>query len=294
MGQIYVPAINWMMMIAVLMLVVLFKTSDAMAAAYGIAVTVAMAVDTILFLMLAWISWKWNKPFLVILGLVLFTIDLTLLAACLTKLGDGGWVIVLIGSSIMAAMLVWKRGRARVGKILSHESLPLTPFLQSLCQSESVAKVYGTAIFMTSSPESVPRALLHNLKHNKVLHERLIVLTIKTEDIPQVPKEDYIWIDKKGDNVWQVTAHYGFKEDPHMPQLLIDCGKQGLEIDMMDASFFVSRITPIAEPDSLFEAVELTMFNWISKLSARASDYFDVPDNRVVEMGTIVTIGPEN
>jgi KUP system potassium uptake protein len=294
MGQIYVPAINWMMMVAVLMLVVLFKTSDAMAAAYGIAVTVAMAVDTILFLMLAWISWKWNKPFLVVLGIVLFTIDLTLLAACLTKLGDGGWVIVLIGSSIMGAMLVWKRGRARVSKVLSHESLPLTPFLQSLCQSESVAKVYGTAIFMTSSPESVPRALLHNLKHNKVLHERLIVLTIKTEDIPQVPKEDYIWIDKKGDSVWQVTAHYGFKEDPHMPQLLIDCGKQGLEIDMMDASFFVSRITPIAEPDNLFEAVELTVFNWIAKLSARASDYFDVPDNRVVEMGTIVTLGPDN
>jgi KUP system potassium uptake protein len=294
MGQIYVPAINWMMMVAVIGLVILFKTSGAMAAAYGIAVTVAMAVDTILFLMLAWISWKWNKWFLVVLGVVLFTIDITLVAACMTKIGDGGWVIVLIGLLITAAMIIWKRGRARVATVMAHENLPLKPFLHSLCHSESVARVYGTAIFMTSQPDSVPRAMLHNLKHNKVLHERLVVLTIKTEDIPQVPKEDYIWIDKVDDSVWQITAHYGFKEDPHVPTLIADCAKQGLTIDMMEASFFVSRVTPIAEPDNIFEAIELTVFNWISKLSARASDYFDVPDNRVVEMGTIVTIGPEN
>jgi KUP system potassium uptake protein len=289
-GQIYVPFINWTMLVIIIGLVLSFKTSDALASAYGIAVTLTMLVDTLLLFIVMTSIWRWNRTFALALTAIVVGNDLMFLGACLLKVLDGGWFPLLMGAVIFTIMSTWFRGRAIVRKITKESAMPLKMFVDSISLSPP-HKVAGTGVFMTVNPDGVPNAMLHNLKHNKVLHERVIILSVVTEDIPYVPKEDYVWIENMGHGFWKITGHYGFKEQPNIPNLLADCRLQSMEFDMMETSFFINRETLIATPNNGGMAMwREHLFVWMSHLAGKASDYFRIPTNRVVELGTQVEI----
>ncbi len=289
-GQIYVPFINWIMLIAIIVLVVSFKTSDALASAYGIAVTLTMLIDTLLLFIVMTRIWRWNPTFAFVLTAIVVGNDVMFLGACLLKVADGGWFPLLMGATMFTIMSTWHRGRAIVRKITKDSAMPLKLFVDSIAMSPP-HKVPGTGIFLTVNPDGVPNAMLHNLKHNKVLHERVIILSVVTEDIPYVPKEDYVWIEDLGHGFWKITGHYGFKEQPDIPAMLGACRLQSMSFDMMETSFFINRETLIATPGNGGMAMwREHLFVWMSHLAGKASDYFRIPTNRVVELGTQVEI----
>ena len=288
-GQIYVPFVNWFMLIAIVLLVLGFKNSSNLASAYGIAVTITMLVDTLLLFVVMTRIWRWNKTFAFVLTAIIVGNDLMFLSACLTKVMDGGWFPLVTGVLMFTVMSTWWRGRQIVRTHSNEGAMPLKLFVDSIAISPP-HKVPGTGIFMTSNPEGVPNAMLHNLKHNKVLHERVVILSIVIEDIPFVPKEDYVWIENMNHGFWKITGHYGFKETPDIPKLMSDCRLQSMSFDMMETSFFVNRETLIATPGGGMALWREHLFVWMSHLAAKASDYFHIPSNRVVELGSQVEI----
>ena len=289
MGQIYVPFVNWFMLIAIVLLVVGFKNSSNLAGAYGIAVTITMLIDTLLLFVVMTSIWKWSRLVAAILTAIIVGNDLMFLSACLLKVLDGGWFPLLVGAAMFTVMSTWRKGREIVRQRISEGAMPLDMFVASMALSDT-PKVPGTGIFMTTNTKGVPSALLHNLKHNKVLHGRVIILSIVIEDIPRVPKEDYVWIENLEHGFYRITAHYGFKETPNIPEMLSDCRLQHMEFDMMDTSFFVNRESLIATPGGGMALWREHLFVWMSHLAAKASDYFRIPSNRVVELGTQVEI----
>lgn len=288
-GQIYVPFVNWGLLLGILILVVIFKTSSNLSAAYGIAVMLTMTIDTLLLLVVMLYIWKWNRFVTAILIGGILVNDFMFLSATLVKVGDGGWFPLLIGAAIFTIMSTWRRGREIVRRKVNDGAMPLKGFVESISLSDT-PRVEGTGVFMTSSSGGVPNALLHNLKHNKVLHGRVVILSIVIEDIPRVPKEDYIWIDNLGHGFYSISAHYGFKETPNVPMMLEDCKLQCMKFDMMDTSFFVNRESLIATPKGGMALWREHLFVWMSHLAGKASEYFRIPTNRVVELGTQVEI----
>ena len=288
-GQIYVPFTNWLMMIAVVGLVVAFKNSDNLASAYGIAVTMTMLMATLLLFVVMTRIWKWSKWLVMPLTLILVGNDIMFLSACLLKFIDGGWFPLVMGVIMFTIMSTWWRGRQIVRKVTNENAMPLKLFVDSISMSPP-HKVAGTGIFMTTNSDGVPNAMLHNLKHNKVLHERVVILSIVNEDIPYVPKEDYVWIEDMGHGFWKVTGHYGFKEQPDIPKMLADCKLQSMSFEMMETTFFINRETLIATPGGGMALWREHLFVWMSHLAGKASDYFRIPSNRVVELGTQVEI----
>jgi KUP system potassium uptake protein len=288
-GQIYVPFINWGLMIGIIVLVVIFKNSSNLAAAYGIAVMLTMTIDTLLLFIVMTRIWRWSKLFAVVLVGGILANDFMFLSATLVKIGDGGWFPLVIGAVMFTIMSTWYRGRQIVRRVTNENAMPLKLFVDSMSMSDT-HKVAGTGIFMTTNPDGVPNALLHNLKHNKVLHERVVILSIITEDIPYVPKEDYVWIENMNHGFWKITGHYGFKEQPDIPAMLNDCKLQSMHFDMMETTFFINRETLIATPGGGMALWRERLFVWMSHLAAKASDYFRIPTNRVVELGTQVEL----
>lgn len=288
-GQIYVPFINWGLMIGIIVLVVIFKNSSNLAAAYGIAVMLTMTIDTLLLFIVMTRIWRWSKLFAIVLVGGILANDFMFLSATLVKIGDGGWFPLVIGAVMFTIMSTWYRGRQIVRRVTNESAMPLKLFVDSMSMSDT-HKVPGTGIFMTTNPDGVPNALLHNLKHNKVLHERVVILSIITEDIPYVPKEDYVWIENMNHGFWKITGHYGFKEQPDIPAMLNDCKLQSMHFDMMETTFFINRETLIATPGGGMALWRERLFVWMSHLAAKASEYFRIPTNRVVELGTQVEI----
>ncbi len=288
-GQIYIPFINWGLLLGIIALVLIFKNSSNLAAAYGIAVMLTMTIDTLLLFVVMVYIWKWSKFFAVVLIGGILANDIMFLSATATKIGDGGWFPLVIGAAMFTIMSTWRRGREIVRRKVNDGAMPLKGFVESISLSDT-PRVEGTGVFMTTNPGGVPNALLHNLKHNKVLHGRVIILSIMIEDIPRVPKEDYIWIDNLGHGFYSITAHYGFKETPNVPTMMNDCKLQSMSFDMMDTSFFVNRESLIATPRGGMALWREHLFVWMSHLAAKASDYFRIPTNRVVELGTQVEI----
>ena len=288
-GQIYVPFVNWLMLIAIILLVLGFKNSDNLTGAYGIAVTITMLIDTLLLFVVMTRIWRWSFPLSLLLITIIIGNDIMFLAACLTKIADGGWFPLVVGAVMFTIMSTWRKGREILRKRMNEGAMPLDMFVESMAMSDT-PKVPGTGIFMTTNGKGVPSALLHNLKHNKVLHGRVIILTITVEDIPRVPKEDYIWIENLGHGFYRIAAHYGFKESPNIPAMLADCKLQHMDFDMMETSFFVNRESLIATPGGDMAMWREHLFVWMSHLAAKASDYFRIPSNRVVELGTQVEI----
>ena len=288
-GQIYVPFINWMLLAAIVALVVGFRNSDNLAGAYGIAVTMAMLIDSILIFVVMRRLWNWPVWISILITVPLLLIDLTFLASNSLKIPEGGWFPLLIGIVVFTLLTTWKRGRSLLMKRLAEDAMPLDLFIQSI-EASPPTRVPGTAIFLTSTRNRVPHALLHNLKHNKVLHERVVFLTIVTEDIPYVPDEERYEISPLGCNFFSMAAHYGFKDDPDVPELLEDCGRKGFTFDMMETSFFVSRETLIATVTPGMALWREKLFVSMSKNATKASEFFQVPTNRVVELGTQVEL----
>jgi KUP system potassium uptake protein len=288
-GQIYVPFINWMLLIAIIVLVVGFRNSDNLAGAYGIAVTMAMLIDSILIFVVMRRLWNWPVWLAILIATPLLLIDLTFLASNSLKIPEGGWFPLLIGGIVFTLLTTWKRGRSVLMHRLSEDAMPLDLFIQSIEASPPV-RVEGTAVFLTSTPDRVPHALLHNLKHNKVLHGRVVFLTIVTRDIPYVPEDERGEVEALGCNFFRIRADYGFKDDPDVPELLEICGRRGFTFDMMETSFFVSRETLIATVTPGMALWREKLFVSMSKNATKASEFFHVPTNRVVELGTQVQL----
>jgi KUP system potassium uptake protein len=289
-GQIYVPFINWALFVAVVMLVLGFKTSDSLGNAYGIAVAATMVIECLLAMVVAHRIWKWPPVATVAVVGSMLVIDAAFFASNAAKFLSGGWFPLLIGASCYTMLITWKRGRVLLQRRITEHGIPLSPFLESL-EQEPPQRVPGTAIFMTSATGSVPHALLHNLKHNKVLHERVIFLTIVTHDVPVVPIEDRVQLQRLRNGFWQVEAWYGFKEQPDMTEILDSCRlRYGLGFDPMDTSFFLSRENVIAGERKGMATWRDHLFAWMSRNSTRATDFFKIPINRVVELGTTVDI----
>jgi len=288
-GQIYVPFINWTLLAAVIALVVGFRNSDNLAGAYGIAVTLAMLIDSILIFVVMRQLWDWPTWVAVAIATPLLLVDLTFLTSNALKIPDGGWFPILIGIVVFTLLTTWKRGRVVLMERLAEDAMPLDLFIQSI-EASPPTRVPGTAVFLTSTQNRVPHALLHNLKHNKVLHERVVFLTIVTRDVPFVAEEERFNIKPLGCNFFKMTADFGFKEDPDVPALLEESGRRGFTFDMMETSFFVSRETLIATVAPGMALWREKLFVSMSKNAIKASEFFQIPTNRVVELGTQVEL----
>ncbi len=290
-GQIYVPFVNWTLFVAVLLLVLGFRTSDSLANAYGIAVAATMVIECLLAMVVARRLWKWSRFATVAVIGSMLVVDLAFLASNAAKFLSGGWFPLAIGAACFTLLVTWKRGRMLLGRRLSEQGIPLEPFLESLALSPP-QRVPGTAIFMTGSTATVPSALLHNLKHNKVLHERVVFLTITTHDVPVVPVEDRIQLKRVGEGFWKLEAWYGFKEQPDVQDILEQCRiRHGLPFEPMETSFFLSRETVVCAGERPGMATWRDhLFAWMNRNATRATDFFNIPINRVVELGTHVDI----
>jgi KUP system potassium uptake protein len=287
-GQIYIPAINWGLMVMVILLVISFRTSSNLAAAYGIAVTGAMAIDTCLIAVVLIQLWGWKKWVAAPLIAIFAAVDLAYFGANLTKVPDGGWFPLLIGFIAFTLLTTWARGRTLMIDRLRQASMPVKVFVQSAVNS--AVRVPGTAVFMTSQAQGMPHALLHNLKHNKCLHERVILLTVKIADVPYVRTTDRVTCADLGQGFFRIVINYGFMEDPDVPAVLAQTQTCGPEFRMMDTSFFLARQTllPSAHPGMAIWREKL--FSWMLRNAESAMEFFKLPTNRVVELGSQVEI----
>ena len=288
-GQIYVPFINWTLLAAVMLLVAGFRTSSNLAAAYGIAVTLAMLIDSLLIFVVLTRLWRWNRAAALCIAIPLLLIDTAFLASNALKILDGGWFPIVIGAIVFTLLTTWKRGRSILHARLGEETMPIDAFVESIA-AVPPARVPGTAVFLTNTRGRVPHALLHNLKHNKVLHERVVLLTIKTREIPVVPLAERVHIEDLGANFEQIEAYFGFTESQDVPELLEECARCGHPFDLMDTSFFVSRETLIPSVTPGMALWRERLFVSMSKNATKASEYFNVPTNRVVELGAQIEL----
>ena len=287
-GQIYIPVINFMLMIAVILLVLLFQRSSNLTAAYGIAVTGAMAIDNFLLAVVLFHLWKW-KPWLSIPLLVLFfVLDAAYLSANLTKIPDGGWVPLAMGLVIFTLLTTWSRGRALMRQNMAEGTIPVEVFAKSA--HSSATRVPGTAIFMASTNKGVPSALLHNIKHNKVLHERVVILTVAIQDVPYVEEEERFAVKDMTNGFYRMTIRCGFLEETDVPALLKRVTLCGAPFEMMKTSFFLSRQTLIASAKPGMAIWREKLFAWMLRNAASAMEFFRLPTNRVVELGSQVEI----
>jgi len=287
-GQIYIPAVNWALMIMVMLLVLFFRTSSNLAAAYGIAVSGAMLIDTCLIAVVLFTLWKWNK---IVAGLAVaafFMVDGAYFAANMTKVPDGGWFPLLMGFIIFTLLTTWARGRGLMIERMREAAIPVPVFIKSAVNSAT--RVPGTAVFMTSSAGGVPHALLHNLKHNKVLHERVILLTVKIEDVPYVDPIKRIWFEDLEAGFFRLVVRYGFMEEPDVPAALALATECGAKFKMMDTSFFLARQTLIASARPGMAIWREKLFAWMLRNAESAMEFFRLPTNRVVELGSQVEI----
>ena len=287
-GQIYIPVINWALMIAVILLVVVFQRSSNLTAAYGIAVTGAMLIDNFLLAVVLFQLWKWKPIYAVPLLAMFFALDAAYLSANLTKIPDGGWVPLVMGLAIFTLLTTWSRGRSLMRQHMAEGSIPIEVFTKSA--HNSAARVSGTAIFMASTASGVPSALLHNIKHNKVLHERVVVLTVAIQDVPYVEEAERFEIKDLGQGFYRMTMRFGFLEETDVPGALARVTMCGEPFEMMKTSFFLSRQTLIASANPGMAIWREKLFSWMLRNAASAMEFFRLPTNRVVELGSQIEI----
>ena len=286
-GQIYLPRINWLLMIAVMALVVTFKSSGNLAGAYGIAVTGDMVISTLLASFVFYEVWKWNSAKTLIFMAIFLVIDFAFFSANILKIPDGGWFPILIGSVIFVLMTTWKKGRALLYKILKGEAIEINSFISSI-GANPPPRVEGTAIFLTPNPDGVPHALLHNLKHNKVIHEKVIILTVMFMDYPHSLTKDLVTVEKLPYNFYKIIVKYGFKDEPNLPKDLSLCAKNGLNIDPMNSSYFIGKEILLAMPKDNMNYWRKKLFIGLFRSAETITNQFKLPPNRVVELGSQV------
>jgi len=288
-GQIYLPAVNWGLMVAVMILVLGFKSSNNLAAAYGIAVTGDMVITSILATVVVAKVWKWGWLKAGLLFSCFLSVELVFLAANILKIPDGGWFPLVAGMGVFILMMTWKRGRQLLSERLKGERLELAMFLDSL-GSSMPTRVAGTAVFLNADPKGVPHALLHNLMHNKVLHERVVLLSVQFFDVPYVPDIDRVEVRQLKENFWSVIIQYGFKDEPDVPAALGLCADAGLEFSSLETSYFIGRETLIPRLDSEMAFWREKIFIAMFRNAGSATAFFKIPSNRVVELGTQVVL----
>ena len=288
-GQIYIPFINWMLFIAVLIVVLAFRESSNLAAAYGIAVTGTMVITTILVCTVARYNWDWPRRLVKIILIGLLLIDVPLFLANVVKFFAGGWLPVMLGAMMFIVMATWKWERFLLLRQLSRMSMPLESFV-AMVEKENPLKVPGTAIYLSRTQQGLPHALLHNLNHNHVLHERIVLMTFRTQDVPYVDPDQHIQIDMLSPNVWRISATYGFHETPDVYEVFRRCAMKGMAFNLNTTSFFLSRETLLPSHRSILARIRASLFIWLSKNSLRTNDFIHVPADRVVEMGVQVEV----
>jgi KUP system potassium uptake protein len=288
-GQIYVPRVNLLLLVLVLFLVVSFRSSSALAHAYGIAVTGTMVVTAIMAFFVVWKCWRWSLPTSILVIIPFLLVDTIFLAANALKIPQGGWMPLVIGAVLVLAMLTWRRGTRILTEKTRKNEVDLQELIAMLDESKP-HRVRGAAVFLTGEPETAPAALLHNLKHNKVLHEKNVILTVRTVDTPRVDDSDRVSVEDLGHSFWRVAMTFGYMEAPNIPRGLAILRKHGFKFDIMATSFFVSRrsIRPAAQ--SGMPLWQDKLFISLAKSASDATDFFQIPTGRVVEVGTQVTV----
>jgi KUP system potassium uptake protein len=288
-GQIYMPRVNWGLMVAVMILVISFGSSGNLAAAYGIAVTGDMVITTLLAAVVFHEIWGWSKLKTGALVALFLTVDLAFFGANILKVPDGGWVPIFIGMIIFVLMLTWKTGRHLLYTHLKSESMELVPFIEAI-GAHPPTRVSGNGVFMTPNQDGVPHAMLHNLKHNKVLHEKVIILTVKFLDFPHTNHEERVSVEPMPYEFYRVTVRYGFKDEPDLPRDLALCAERGLELNTMDTSFFIGKEILLATEKSEMAYWRKKIFIGLFRTAETITNQFKLPPNRVVELGAQVKI----
>ena len=289
MGQIYMPAVNWVLLVGVIGAVLGFGSSTALGGAYGMAVTLTMLITTVLTFFVVREGWRLPAPLAWTATALFLTLDLLLVASCAVKLFDGGWFPLALGLLIFGLMSTWARGRALVMDSIESDGLALAPFIASLDLSD-LQRSGRTAVYPVANPEMVPQALLHNLKHYQVLHDRNLILTVHYEEVPWVPAEERVSVQDLGNAFWRVSLHFGFMDTPDVPQALALAEKQGLHVSAFETSFFLSRETVVSTPGTGMASWRERVFAAMTRNARSAAEYFRLPDNTVVELGTRVQI----
>ncbi len=288
-GQIYLPAINWVLLLAVLALVVGFGSSTRLAGAYGIAVTGTMFITNLLAIVVTHQLWGWSKPRAILSIAPFLLIDIAFFSANIVKIGDGGWFPLAFALLVFTLLTTWKRGRSLLQKRLAEEDLQLQPFIHSLSYG-GVARVPGTAVFMTPKPDGVPHAMLHSLKHYKALHERIVIVSVRVIDEPYVPAAQRVEVRELEQSFWRVVVSYGFKDAPDIPLALAACAEHGLHCEMMETSFFLGRETLIPHFGSEMIYWRALLFATMFRNASSATAFFNIPSNRVVELGSQIDL----
>ncbi|MBC3884142.1 potassium transporter Kup [Undibacterium griseum] len=288
-GQIYIPAVNWLQLAVVIAAVVGFSSSSNLASAYGIAVTGTMLVTSLLTFFVIRYGWKLNPVLCFVATGFFLTIDFAFFSANVLKIIHGGWFPLVLGITMFTVMVTWKRGRELVFENLKKHAIPLEDFLSSLFISLPT-RVAGTAIFLRGEADGVPHALLHNLSHNKIIHDRVVFLTLHNKEIPWVPMADRIKITDLSHECYQIDVNYGFKDEPDIPKVLEQCAAQGLKFEPMETSYFIARQTIISRPGSGMAFWREMLFVAMSRNASDAADYYQIPPNRVIEVGSQVEI----
>ncbi len=288
-GQIYLPAVNWGLFAAVAILVLGFKSSHNLAAAYGIAVTGDMVITSLLATVVVAKVWKWGWARAAALFSAFLAVELVFLAANVLKIPDGGWFPLVAGAGVFVLMTTWKRGRELLRERLQGEDIHLDAFIDALLAGLPT-RVPGTAVFMNADPNGVPHALMHNLMHNKVLHERVVLVSVQVFDVPYVPEIDRVEVHKLQGDFYRVIVQYGFKDEPDIPAALALCAPAGLAVEMMDTSFFLGRETLIPRFGSAMSLWRTKLFIAMFRNAGSATAFFRIPSNRVVELGTQIVL----
>jgi K+ transporter len=289
-GQIYVPVVNWGLMIACIALVLGFRTSSNLAAAYGVAITTTMLITTILFYIVARYRWRWPAAAALTIAAFFITIDLAFFGANMLKVAHGGWFPLLVSASILFFMLTWRKGRHILRSRLSEMCLPLDAFLPDL-KSQSTRRVPGTAVYMSGNRSGTPLALLHNLKHNKVLHEQVVLLTVRTEEVPYLANaKDRVALEMLDEGFWRAQIHFGFMEKPDVPAALDRIKQPGPRFDPMRTTYFIGRETILATRKLGLSSWRGSIFAWMTRNAGDVTSYFCLPPNGVVELGARVEV----
>jgi len=288
-GQVYVPQVNFGLMVATVLIVIGFGSSSALAAAYGIAVTMTMVITAVLLHVIAVERWRWPPALAVTITSAFLAIDLTFFGANLLKLFQGGWLPIMIGACIFTGMTTWKTGRRVVAERLVARAIPIDHFLAAITAAPPI-RVPGTAVFMTAQPRGIPPALAHNLRHNKMLHDRVVLLTVSTAPVPHVTEDHRITSDAIGYGIYTVRLVYGFMEDPHVPNALRTACAAGLDIDVDDITYFLGRETILVTGRRGMARWREKLFVLMTRNAVTATSFFRLPAERVVELGVQVEI----
>jgi KUP system potassium uptake protein len=288
-GQIYMPRVNWMLLVAVLLMVLLFRSSSNLAAAYGVAVTAQMIITSLIAFFVIWRMWGWAIWQVAAVIVPLLFIEQAFFTANMLKLFEGAWVPLLMAASVGLIMVTWVRGARLLAKQTRKHEADLDWLLRRL-EAKPPQRVAGTAVFFTADPTAAPTALMHNLKHNRILHERNIILSIRTEDTPRVPRYERVIVERVSDSFVRVVARYGFMETPSVPKIFEQCRRKDLNVDMSATSFFLSRRNLKPTPKSEMPAWQDHLFVALARSAQDATTYFQIPTDRVVEVGTQVAV----